>query len=253
MGIMAAIIHADLGSRTRGPLRIVEQLRLPDEDEQSERHPDAGGGEPIMPAGRGIEPSRRQPCLEPSALRQIARHEGCEERTDVDPHVEDREAGIAPLIIALIEAADERRDARLEQARAQRHQHEPGVERGSRMQGQREMPERDDHATKQNGPRGTKPSICNEPAGDGEHVDRHRVIAVDDRRLRGRKPEPALFRRRHHEQHEQRPHAVVGKPLPHFGEEQRPQTARLTHAPRRYRIPQRRPIRHATSSFIKGR
>ena len=116
-----AIIHGDLGSGTRRSLGIVEQLRLSDEDEESDRHPDAGRGEPIMPAGRGIEPGRRQSCLEPSALRQIARHEGREKRTDIDPHIENREAGIAPLIIALVEAADERRNTRLEEARAQRH------------------------------------------------------------------------------------------------------------------------------------
>ena len=52
-----------------------------------------------------------------------------DERADVDPHVEDREAGVAARAAFGIQVADDRRDVRLEQARAEDDEDEAEEER----------------------------------------------------------------------------------------------------------------------------
>ena len=76
------------------------------------------------------------------ALRQIAGDERPDERAEVDPHVEDREAGVAARVARLVERSDERADVRLEQPGAEHDQREAGVEEGQRLEGEREVAER---------------------------------------------------------------------------------------------------------------
>ena len=79
----------------------------------------------------------------------------------------------------------------------------------------------DDHPAIENRESRTEDVIRDGPAENRHHVNGHRVGAVDERRFGGGIAEPGLRGRQRHEQNEQRPHAIVGKTLPQFGEEQR--------------------------------
>ena len=61
-------------------------------------------------------------------LREVASHQRRSEGTDVDAHVEKREAGIAAGVAAGVQSADERADTWLEQAGANRDEDEAQVE-----------------------------------------------------------------------------------------------------------------------------
>ena len=58
---------------------------------------------------------------------------------------------------------------------------------------------------------------------DANHVARHGVVAVDLSGVFLVHPHSAHRQRRDHEQQKDRPHAVVGEPLPHLGVEQHAQ------------------------------
>src|SRR5690606_28490470 len=69
--------------------------------EHAEQHADAGNTEAVVPA---------------DALAQVAGEQWCRERTDVDAHVEDREAGVATGATLRIQVADDGGDVRLQQS-----------------------------------------------------------------------------------------------------------------------------------------
>ena len=68
--------------------------------DQSERHPDAGAAKSDVPV---------------NALAQRTYDEGRNKRTDIDPHVEDREPRVPPFIILVVERSDHRADVRLQE------------------------------------------------------------------------------------------------------------------------------------------
>src|SRR5439155_16511888 len=96
---------------------------------QSQRHADARAGESEMPI---------------HALGELARHERPEERTEVDPHVEDREPGVPALVALFVQRSDEGRDVRLEQPGPYHDQGEPSIEQWQGMKREREVAQRDD-------------------------------------------------------------------------------------------------------------
>ena len=73
-------------------------------DDERDRHADAGGGEPIMPA---------------QLLAERAANQRREERADIDADVEDRIGAVAPMVSRRVEAADLGRDIGLEGAIAE--------------------------------------------------------------------------------------------------------------------------------------
>src|SRR5690606_30961717 len=73
-------------------------------DRKSDQHSDARRTEAPVP---------------PYLLAQDTRDELSEKGADVDPHVEDREAGVATLATFRIQVTDDCRDVRLEQAGAE--------------------------------------------------------------------------------------------------------------------------------------
>ena len=105
-----------------------------------------------------------------------------ERRAEVDPHVEDREARIAPRVARPVELADHRRDVRLEEARPDDEQREPDVEHRHAREGEAEVTGRHDHAADhERAPRA-------QPAVGEVAADQRRQ--VDERRCRSRRASP---------------------------------------------------------------
>src|SRR5256885_10649284 len=73
------------------------------------------------------------------AFGELAGDDRSEERTEVDPHVEDREPGVTPLVPLFIQRPDEGRNVRLEQPGPYHDQGEPGVEQCQRVEREREI------------------------------------------------------------------------------------------------------------------
>ena len=83
-----------------GRFGMTAQVLLPvAEADQADDHADTGGAETVSPAEGLAEPAAQQ-------------RGG--ERTDVDPHVEDREARVAARVVLRVELADDGRDIRLQ-------------------------------------------------------------------------------------------------------------------------------------------
>ena len=116
-----------------------------------------------------------KPAWYPPHARASADEERRGERADVDAHVEDREARVAPRVVAVVQLADHARHVRLEQAGAERDQARC---RGTRTprRGHREehVPGGDDDAAVQDrAPRADH--AVREPAAEhGQQVDRRR-------------------------------------------------------------------------------
>ena len=66
---------------------------------QSERHADAGGAERPVPGGIRIHSPSGDERTEALVLRQEPGEQRSQERAEVDPHIEDGEAGVAADVI----------------------------------------------------------------------------------------------------------------------------------------------------------
>src|SRR5439155_2467102 len=75
---------------------------------------------------------------------------------EIDPHVEEGKAGIAPLITTFVQATDKRADVRLEHARADDDQAESDIEGRQSMECQGEVSERDDDPADQEDRKSTR-------------------------------------------------------------------------------------------------
>ena len=86
-----------LGRRgsARGEAGVAQVAARRDVLHEPEEHADRRGAEPPVPGVRGSMSPALEPSLERRALREPAAHERREEGAEVDPHVEDREAGVA--------------------------------------------------------------------------------------------------------------------------------------------------------------
>ena len=178
---------------------------------EAERHADAGAREADVP----VDP-----------LREVAGDERPDERAEVDPHVEDREAGVAARVAWRVEGSDERADVRLEQSGAEHDQREADVEERQCLEGQREMAGGDDDAAEQRAP--VCPSSRSATSRPGSRRPRRcRCRCRRSSRARVGEAEPAGRHRRDHVEDEERAHAVIAEALPHLGEEQRGEAARM--------------------------
>src|SRR5690606_9905156 len=72
------------------PSRVAQVLLCQPELHDTEQHAYAGGRESVMPAETG-------------ALRERAADQRAQERTDVDPHVEDGEVAITPSVSRFVQ------------------------------------------------------------------------------------------------------------------------------------------------------
>ena len=100
--------------------------------------------------GPGRAPCPRRRIRSPGASRCAARcsrrRSGPSMRAGVDAHVEDREAGIAPRVARLVERADQRAHAWLQQAGADHDQRRGPIEEGQGRRHQREVAQHDQDA-----------------------------------------------------------------------------------------------------------
>ena len=161
------------------------------------------------------------------ALRNVARDDWAEHRAGVDPHVEDREARVAPGIALGIQRADECADAWFEEARADHDEGETGVEERQRLEHQREVPEHDEDAAVEHAAVLADQAIGNQPAHDGGAPRGAGIRAVERGALGVRESETAVGDRRHHVEQQERAHAVVAEALPHLREEERGESPRM--------------------------
>ena len=186
------------------------------------------------------------------ALAEIAAHQRRDERARVDPHVEDRIAGVAARIVRGIQPADDDADVALQEAGADDDEEEPEVERGERRHGHAEVAAGDQDAAVQHRALRTDQAIRDPAAGQRRHVHHRRVEAVDGARGGRVEAQAAGGGGGGHEENQQGAHPVVAEALPHLGEEERGEAARMTEEGGVARVrylrncvsPRRRCIRH---------
>ena len=161
-------------------------------------------------------------------LRQVAGDQRPQEAAEIDAHVEHRERRVTAGIVRCVEFAHHHADVWLQQARAQHDQGQAEVERRRGRNGEREVTGSDENAARQYcTPRAEYP--VRQPATrNTEKVHHGGIGAVDGRRRGAIQPHAARGQWGRHEQDEEAAHAVVGKALPHFGEEQRGQPDRVS-------------------------
>ena len=153
-------------------------------------------------------------------LGELARDDRPQERAEVDPHVEDREPGVPPLVALLVQRADQRADVGLEEAGADDDEGEAGVKERQGVKREREMAQGDDRAADEHAPVMAEPPVRDDPAEDRGQPDTADIIAVHRSSMHIREAE-----RLDHVQDQEPPHPVIAEALPHLGEEQRRQPA----------------------------
>ena len=126
-----------------------------------------------------------------------------------------------------IELPDDDADVALQQAGADDDQEEPEVEGRERRERHAEMPAGDEDAAIEHGAPLADQPVGDPPAGQRGHVHHRGVETVDGARACRVESEAAGGKRRRHEQNEQRAHAVIAEALPHLGEEERRESARM--------------------------
>ena len=134
----------------------------------AEEHAEAGHGEPEVPAEPRIDSVALEEPEKHGALREEAAHERRRHRPDVDPHVEDGEAGVTADIVLAVQAADHRADVRLEEADADDDEREPEIEERSARHRERKMSRGDDAAADEHGAALPQEAVGDPPAGSAE-------------------------------------------------------------------------------------
>jgi hypothetical protein len=163
-------------------------------------------------------------------LAEVAGHDRAERGAQVDAHVEDRVGGIAADIGARVELPDDHRDVRLEEARADddegqrqpEHVDRRAVLAAAALDGHQHVAEGQQHRAEQYCLALAEVAVGEVAADHRRDVHQRRVGAVDDRGLAVGE-QPVL----HQVENQQPAHAVVGEALPHLGEEQHEQPARV--------------------------
>ena len=137
-------------------------------------------------------------------------------RADVDRHVIHGERAVDPGRVALVEARDQVRRIRLEDAAPHRHQRERGEEqRGSIGHREQGVPTCQHHRTQHKGALAAEQLVPD--------VSTRRWYRVSERGERAEGEVGAVVavgEPLHHEQHDHRGHAVVAEPLPQLDEEE---------------------------------
>ena len=104
---------------------------------------------------------------------------------------------------------------------------QPEEKRECRRNRQREVARRDDDAAPEDRAAQPEKAIRDPTARQRDHVHGGRIQAIDRRRGHIVQSHAAGCDGVGHVQDEDRPHPVVAEPLPHLGEEERGQTARM--------------------------
>src|SRR4051794_39281776 len=98
------------------------------------------------------------------------------------------------------------------------------------------MAERDQDPAAEYGAVVADDAVGEPPTRDRRRIHRHRVETVDRGRAPRGESESATGDRCNHEEQEERAHAVVAEALPHFGEEECGETARVAEHPRKVSV-----------------
>ena len=179
---------------------------------EPEHHADAGGAEAKMPVDR---------------LPQVSAHQRSEKSAEVDAHVIDRESRVAPRAAFGIQIADDRADVGLQQAGADDDEREADVERDDVRNGEREVADRNDGAAPEHRAAQAEQPVRDPSARQRDDIHGRGVEAVNRGRRHVVQAHAAGGDGVGHEQHENGAHAVVAEALPHLGEEERRQPARM--------------------------
>ena len=183
--------------------------------DKTEQHAKAGGRKAIMPV---------------VVFAQRAADQGSEGRTQVDTHIENREPGVPSCTAFGIQISNDGAYIWLQQASAQNNENKPQEKSVNRWDGQDEMSGHDDDAAKPDGFLGADQPVRYPATREGHKINRRGIKPVYGGRRRIAESQAAAFYRIDHKKNKQGPHAVVTEPLPHLGEEQRVQSARMSAA-----------------------
>ena len=162
------------------------------------------------------------------ALRQSAGDQRTDEGAEIDPHVEDGKACIPPRILRAIERAEHGRRVRLQKAGAEHDEGQTGVEKRQGLERQREVAEGDDDAADENTAIRAEQPVGHEPAANRGGPDAPRVRPIHGARMGDVEAQSAGGRGRSHVEDEEGAHPVIAEALPHFCEEQRGQSTRMS-------------------------
>ena len=210
------------GAHPRQPDAREVLIAEPEVQGEPAQHADPGRCKSPAPTARRVDAGPRQGVSYRGTLRQPAANEWRNESTEIDPHVEDGESSIPTAIAGTVQLSDHCRHIGFEEPGADDDQTQSDVERGHRLQSEHEMPGgNDDAADDERTPRADEP-IGEIAAEQGREKHKHRVPPIERIRL-GVAPSQHV----HEIQHQDRPHAVVGEPLPHLDKEQQRQAAWL--------------------------
>ncbi len=151
----------------------------------------------------------------------------CEQRADVDPHVEDAVGRVLERAIGRIQIADHRRDIGLEESIAGEDQAQSKIKRGDRSEPEHRVPGDEEDSASEHRPAVSQKLVGKPSADQWSGIDEHQVVRPEGGRLRLGPAEPASLEvERHH-----RGRRVEAKPLPHLGGEQDVKALRVTALP----------------------
>ena len=162
---------------------------------------------------------------------EISADERTEKRAKVDAHVERGKTRIAPRASFWIQIGDNRADAGFQQARADHDQAETKIERRRRGNGKRVVAGRNHTAAPEHGPTQSEKPIGNPAAGQRDKPHGGGIQTVNCRCRHIVETHSARGHGIGQKQHEDRAHAVVAEALPHFGEEERGKSSRMSKPP----------------------
>ncbi len=136
------------------------------------------------------------------------------EGADVDGHVVEGEARVAPVVVRAVQLADHGGDVRLEQAGAGADQSEAGPGHGGGGHGHGVVAAGDEDAAPEHGPVGAEDPVGEPSAGDGDEVDHGPVGRRDGGRGARGHAQAAVRRRVGEVEDEDGLHAEEGEALP---------------------------------------
>ena len=161
------------------------------------------------------------------ALPEIAAHQRRDEGAEVDAHVVDREARVATMILRSVETSHDDRGIALEEAGADHDECETQIERCERGKRHAEVAGRDHDSAIQHRTPLPNQAVGHPSTWQSTHVHHRRVQTVHgagDGRVEAETP---CGGGGGHEEDEQSAHPVITEALPHLGEEERRQPARM--------------------------
>ena len=172
-----------------------------DEGHEGQGHADGGRREAGVVAVVVLEPSG---------------HQRGEEGADVHGHVEQLEAAVAPRVVIVVEAADDRGQVRLDEPRPDGDADDPDPRQGRPGDRQADVAGHDDEAAVEGGQPRADDTVGEDAAGDRQEIDGGAVGGEDDLAGVVAQAEAAVGEGIGDEVEQDGAHPVVGEALPHL-------------------------------------